>query len=30
MKTFNQHCPNIYIFMFHSFGLDAAQIEILY
>ena len=30
METLNQHCPNVHIFMFHSFGLAAAQIEILY
>ena len=30
MKTLNQHCSNVHIFMFYSFGLAAAQIEILY
>ena len=30
MKALNQHCPNVHIFMFHNFGLAAAQIEILY
>ena len=29
METLNQHCPNDQIFMFHSFVLAAAQIEIL-
>ena len=30
MKTLSQYCPNVHIFMFHGFGLAAAQIEILY
>ena len=29
MKTLNQYCLNVHIFMFHSFGLAVAQIEIL-
>ena len=30
MKMLNQYSPNIQIFMFHCFGLDAAQKEIRY
>ena len=30
MKTLNLRCPNAHIFIFHGFGLDAVQIEILY
>ena len=30
MKRLNQYSPNVHIFMFHSFGLVAAQTELLY
>ena len=30
MKTLYKYCPNVHIFMFHSFGLATAQIETLY
>ena len=30
MKTLNQYCPGVRIFMFHGFNLAAAKIEILY
>ena len=29
-KMLNQYCANVLIFMFHSLGLAAAQIEILH
>ena len=28
MNTLKQYCPNVYIFMFHGFGLAATQIDI--
>ena len=30
MKTLNQYCPNVHIFMFHGFGIAAAQKETIY
>ena len=30
MKTSNQYCPIVHIFMLHGFGLAAAEIEIVY
>ena len=30
MKTLKQYFPNVHTFMLHSFGLAAAQIEILH
>ena len=30
MKMLNQYCADVLIFMFHSFGLAAAEIEMLY